>query len=1048
MRIHSLHIDGFGRFADRSFGPLEHPVTVFYGPNEAGKSTLLEFIRRILFGFPARRGRINEYPPLAGGRHGGRITICADDGRRVTVQRVSGRGSGTVALSSVSGEAMPTDELTGLLGNHSRSVFESIFGFTLDELHDESLLSDDSVNRQIYSAGIGAMRLPTALDTLETQKQEIFLPRGSNQIMPKVMAQIQETETGLRSVAEHGMEYRRQSERLAEIDRELKDVSEHRLQLMSEKERHENLVRAWDPWNDFISAEQQLAELPAVEAFPENGTTLLESLETRTESALQELSSADERVKRIKASVDEEIEHLVILENSNEVSELERRRSAFDQSVKDLPERRAELSSKRSELDTSLANLGSDWDAERLNSFDLSLVVREEVANHGERLQNARTAIERSQTALAQEEKALADVQEDAERAQVERDNAASPELDENDIRERRRRIRQSRNTLAELDRVEGRSKDLREQVGDDPEPAEGAPNGGKARLLAGVLGVLGVALLVAGILLALTTSPGGGSALAAIGAVLFTAAAFLFIRGRSPIGTTASPVAARVRRQIHEADEQLGGIRSRLQEEADALGLDALDADALVEAEEGLDTSEVRLREWQQLETRLAQATERAERQTLRRDEAQQAAQSAQAALEAEEQSWQTWLQQRGLLSTFSPDSIHELRTLVDLARTHHREVDEMQRRIAAIQTDIDEFIGMARPLAEAHGFEVEWNDYAKVAGVTDDIIDLHRDVSEAARTRTDAEKELEEAQQELTDRQKSQREVADEIAVLLKSGGAEDVDDFRTRNQIFQERSGLAGTITGAVEQMQRISGPGDALEALRATLAATDIQTIRDGVRQFEANLEEIDAQRSALDTERGSIQTTLEGLASEDDSSRLRLERHRLTEELQGHARDWAVRTIAESLIRRAQSKFEKERQPDVIRHAERFFLDVTDGAYQSVFSPLGSSEINVMDAAGNIKTPQQLSRGTREQLFLALRFGLILELGQRSERLPVIVDEALVNFDPSRGTRAAGSFIELAETNQVLVFTCHPQIVEWFVDAAAQRGATEPEVIRI
>ena len=100
----------------------------------------------------------------------------------------------------------------------------------------------------------------------------------------------------------------------------------------------------------------------------------------------------------------------------------------------------------------------------------------------------------------------------------------------------------------------------------------------------------------------------------------------------------------------------------------------------------------------------------------------------------------------------------------------------------------------------------------------------------------------------------------------------------------------------------------------------------------------------------------------------------------------------MRTIAESLIRQAQSKFNKERQPDVIRHAERFFLEVTDGAYQGVYSPLGSSEINVRDAAGNIRTPQQL--------FLALRFGLVLEMGQHSERLPVIVDEALVNFDPT------------------------------------------------
>ena len=229
----------------------------------------------------------------------------------------------------------------------------------------------------------------------------------------------------------------------------------------------------------------------------------------------------------------------------------------------------------------------------------------------------------------------------------------------------------------------------------------------------------------------------------------------------------------------------------------------------------------------------------------------------------------------------------------------------------------------------------------------------------------------------------------------------------------------------MSGALEQMQRISGPGEALDTLRDTLAKTDVQSIRDDIRQRDTELEDIEALRSELDTERGSIRTTLDGLASEEDSSRLRLERHRLSEELQGNARDWAVRAVAENLIRQAQSKFEKERQPDVIRHAERFFRDVTDGAYQTVFSPLGSSEINVTDAAGNVRTPQQLSRGTREQLFLALRFGLILEMGQHSERLPVIVDEALVNFDPTRGTKAAGSFIELSETNQVLVFTCHP-----------------------
>ncbi len=1048
MRIRNLHIDGFGRFADRSFGPLEHPVTVFYGANEAGKSTLLEFIRRILFGFPARRVGTNEYPPLAGGRHGGRITIATDAGESIVIDRAPGRGDGPVSMTTDAGETIPDGELPRLLGNHTRGVFNNIFAFTLDELHDESLLGNESVNRQIYSAGIGAVRLPTALDFLQSQKQEIFRPRGSNQTVPKVIARIQETETALRSIAEHGVEYRRQSERLAEIERELGDLGECRLQLMSEKERNEDLQRAWEPWNGLINAEGALAKLPGVEAFPDNGIVLLETLEARAQTADQELASAEERVKRAKADVDQEIEHLDILEQSDKVRDLTYARSAFDQSVKDLPERRVELSAKRFELSASLANLGQDWDADRLNSFDLSLVVREEVANHGERLQNARTNDERSRTVLAQEEATLTEAQENAQRAQAARDVVAPPDLDETGIRERRRRIRQSRSTLDELGRAEDRSRDLRAQIDGDLEPGEAPPNTGGTRLPAVLLGILGVAVLVAGIWLSLTASPAGGSALTVIGAVLFGAAAILLFRGRSSSLSTAPPVASRARRQISEADEQLAGVRSRLQTDADALGLASLDTIALMDAEEALDGTDAKLSEWQQLEAQLAQLTERAARQTLRRDQAQQAVQDARATLEAEEQAWQAWLQQRGLLRTFSPDGIQELRTLADLARTHHRDVVELQDRIAAIQKDIDEFIAMVRPLAEVHGFEAEWNDYPKVAGVADDIIDLHGSVSEAARVRTNAENELEEAQNELTQRQESRQRVAGEIAALLQSGQAEDVDNFRGRSQIFQERAALTASISGVLEQMQVISGPGDALEEFRNTLSKTDIQTIRDEVRKREADLEDIDTKRSALDAERGAIQTRLKDLASEEDSSRLRLEQHRLSEELQGHGRDWAVRTIAESLIRQAQSKFEKERQPDVIRHAERFFLDVTDGAYQTVYSPLGSSEINVMDAAGNIRTPQQLSRGTREQLFLALRFGLILELGQRSERLPVIVDEALVNFDPHRGTKAAGSFIDLSETNQVLVFTCHPQIMDWFVNAADQRGVVEPEVVRI
>ena len=112
----------------------------------------------------------------------------------------------------------------------------------------------------------------------------------------------------------------------------------------------------------------------------------------------------------------------------------------------------------------------------------------------------------------------------------------------------------------------------------------------------------------------------------------------------------------------------------------------------------------------------------------------------------------------------------------------------------------------------------------------------------------------------------------------------------------------------------------------------------------------------------------------------------------------------------------------------------------------MYAPLGEQTVAVMDADRQSKQPSELSRGTREQLFLALRFGLIRELGQRTEPLPVIVDEVLVNFDPARALRAAAAFTELSDTNQVLVFTCHPTVVEMFCEASSETGREKPAVL--
>jgi uncharacterized protein YhaN len=83
----------------------------------------------------------------------------------------------------------------------------------------------------------------------------------------------------------------------------------------------------------------------------------------------------------------------------------------------------------------------------------------------------------------------------------------------------------------------------------------------------------------------------------------------------------------------------------------------------------------------------------------------------------------------------------------------------------------------------------------------------------------------------------------------------------------------------------------------------------------------------------------------------------------------------------------------------------------------------------MDKDGRLKAPEDLSRGAAEQLYLCLRLGLAEEFSRRAEPMFLVMDDVLVNFDPVRRRATARLLLEFAERQQVLLFTCHPEIEE-------------------
>ena len=66
----------------------------------------------------------------------------------------------------------------------------------------------------------------------------------------------------------------------------------------------------------------------------------------------------------------------------------------------------------------------------------------------------------------------------------------------------------------------------------------------------------------------------------------------------------------------------------------------------------------------------------------------------------------------------------------------------------------------------------------------------------------------------------------------------------------------------------------------------------------------------------------------------------------------------------------------------------------------------------------------LSRGTMDQLYLAVRLAVCELALPEEDTAPLVLDDALANFDDKRMALALDVLRELASERQILLFTCH------------------------
>lgn len=132
-------------------------------------------------------------------------------------------------------------------------------------------------------------------------------------------------------------------------------------------------------------------------------------------------------------------------------------------------------------------------------------------------------------------------------------------------------------------------------------------------------------------------------------------------------------------------------------------------------------------------------------------------------------------------------------------------------------------------------------------------------------------------------------------------------------------------------------------------------------------------------------------------------------------------EWISHKLASEWIRNMLNIATENRYPKMIAQATQYFNLLTDGHYVKI--NFKDKNIAVMSATKNNFDVHELSKATTIQLYLALRLAFVTEISDLI-KLPILIDDAFVDFDLSRTENVFKLIKEIAKTNQVIYVTAN------------------------
>lgn len=402
---------------------------------------------------------------------------------------------------------------------------------------------------------------------------------------------------------------------------------------------------------------------------------------------------------------------------------------------------------------------------------------------------------------------------------------------------------------------------------------------------------------------------------------------------------------------------------------------------------------------------------------QTLSADlrEREQAEVDARAALQSWQKSW--YDAARGsLLETWSDDdpSLGGLLDLLDRLGAEHQGVLALQDRIAKMEANRQIFVAAQSDILRALALDAttRWSD----------LQSRLRRAQDAARDREMLTRQLE--SERLYDSEDSRRRAArdaDAAEIGVTLGWSEASGDLADHVARCREAASLRQSIAALKNQLRERPSPA----------ADENTDSIRDSITQLKAEVQLQRAETEKLLSALLEAKRRIDAVGGDDALARIAAARENLLLEIRDRAEAHLAERFGLIAFETGLRRYRDQHRSAMLARASAAFSTLSRGAYTGLAAqPDGPHEVLVaLSEGGGAKLAVDLSKGTRFQLYLALRIAGYHELAKTRPTVPFIADDIMETFDDNRSAATFSLLAEMSRVGQVIYLTHHRHLCD-------------------